>query len=505
MKQTLLIVATFAAFFFGNVKTATAQLADGSVAPDWTLTDLNGGAHHLYEYLDNGYTVIIDFSAVWCNPCWNYHSSGALEDLYINHGPAGAPNVSATTTDDVMVFFIEGDGGTLDQLNGIGGGTQGNWVGNTPYPIISSQSQTGPYSIGYWPTVYKICPNRLTEVAGSISTAAHYAKVGECPTLLSGNDAAIIKNTNYFSKCNAGSTVHPSIIVQNAGSSTLSSLTIDVKDETGVIKSVDWNGSLESWETATVSLGAVQLNEGGDFKAEITNADLNLVNNTFQIGHVAKEIPLDFTVEVFTDNYPSETSWKIKKMSNQTVESGGPYASGPGQYGAGGADALTTKIHSVSLPGAYTCYKLELKDSQGDGLNTGVNPAGLFGMRLKVGNTVVVDFTKASSWNFGNSVIKNAAFKTSNPTAINENSINEMSISPNPVNNVATIKFDNTNDGVNNLLVVNTLGEIVINKTINSVAGNNTVELDLSNLASGVYLVTLKNGSDAVFSKIIKD
>ena len=59
-------------------------MPNGSMAPDFTLIDLDGTSHNLYTYLDNGYTVFIDFSAVWCGPCWNYHTSGALEDLYIN-------------------------------------------------------------------------------------------------------------------------------------------------------------------------------------------------------------------------------------------------------------------------------------------------------------------------------------------------------------------------------------------------------------------------------------
>ena len=42
---------------------ATAQLPNGSVAPDFTATDVNGNQHRLYDYLDQGYTVILDISA----------------------------------------------------------------------------------------------------------------------------------------------------------------------------------------------------------------------------------------------------------------------------------------------------------------------------------------------------------------------------------------------------------------------------------------------------------
>ena len=125
MKKKLLI-AIVALFTFNN---AQAQLPNGSIAPDFTLTDLDGTSHNLYSYLDNGYTVFLDFLQYGADHVGHTIISGALEDLYMNHGPAGMPNVSANTTDDVMVFFIEGDGELLAELQG-GSGISGrldNW------------------------------------------------------------------------------------------------------------------------------------------------------------------------------------------------------------------------------------------------------------------------------------------------------------------------------------------------------------------------------------------
>ena len=169
MKQILTIIL-ITLLSFNNTQ---AQLPDGSVAPDFTFTDLDGVNHTLYNYLDDGYTVFVDFSAVWCGPCWGYHTSGALEDLYTHHGPLGAPNVDPSTTDDVMVIFVEGDGSDLLCLQGTGCNTQGDWVTGTPYPImctgndlngnpINTTNPSNDYQIGFWPTVYRICPDRLT-------------------------------------------------------------------------------------------------------------------------------------------------------------------------------------------------------------------------------------------------------------------------------------------------------------------------------------------------------
>lgn len=156
-----------------------AQLPNGSTAPDFTLTDLEGNEHNLYSYLDQGITVFIDFSAVWCGSCWIYHESGALEDLYEQYGPDG--------TGEVMVFFIEGDQGTVEQLNG-GNDSQGDWVTGTQYPIIptvdpNGNQVTADYQIGYWPTLYKICPEGIVEEMMQPSTEAMYAAATACPSI----------------------------------------------------------------------------------------------------------------------------------------------------------------------------------------------------------------------------------------------------------------------------------------------------------------------------------
>ena len=179
-----------------------AQLPNGSIAPDFTMTDLKGVEHNMYTYLDDGYTVVLDFSGVWCGPCWTYHKSGALEDLYINHGPKGLPGVSPNTTDDIMVFLIEGDQGTVAQLNG-GSGSQGNWVEGTPYPILATiapnnNQVTSDYSIGYFPTVYMICPNRIITENDQISSKAHYTLSQDCPPPLRIENQKSINMMNVY-------------------------------------------------------------------------------------------------------------------------------------------------------------------------------------------------------------------------------------------------------------------------------------------------------------------
>ncbi len=182
----------------GSATALRAQLPDGALAPNWTLTDINGQSHNLYTYLNQGKTVFLDFFATWCGPCWNYHNSGALEGLYEQYGPDGS--------NEVMVIAIEADNNTtLADLFGTGSNTQGNWVAGTAYPIINSASLNSSYNIGYFPTIYAVCPNRAIYEVGQLNTEGLYSFVGECPsatpgfsewdvtpvTCFGGNDGAI--------------------------------------------------------------------------------------------------------------------------------------------------------------------------------------------------------------------------------------------------------------------------------------------------------------------------
>ncbi|HWY34927.1 MAG TPA: hypothetical protein VNX68_09785, partial [Nitrosopumilaceae archaeon] len=150
MKKSLLGIAAFVlGISFSNI--SKAQLADGSVAPNFTSTDITGASWDLYTVLNQGKTVIIDISATWCGPCWNYHSSGALDQVMQQHGPTGMTGVNSSTTNDMMVFFVEGDASTntacLYGPTGCNSSTQGDWVTGTLSPILDDASIANSYQI----------------------------------------------------------------------------------------------------------------------------------------------------------------------------------------------------------------------------------------------------------------------------------------------------------------------------------------------------------------------
>ena len=162
-----------------------AQLPNGSVAPDFTLTDYYGTTHNLYSYLNTGKTVFIEIFAAHCPVCWSYHQTNTMKNLYNNYGPNG--------TNEIMVLALE-----YDQWNDsnafLGNGpawvTQGNWLNGTPFPIFDVEDPNrgvfNDYNVTFYPVVYKICPNKIVErVMTSETFAQLYQKVQNCQTAMS--------------------------------------------------------------------------------------------------------------------------------------------------------------------------------------------------------------------------------------------------------------------------------------------------------------------------------
>ena len=261
MKKILQIIAAFT-FTFSAVQ-SSGQVTTGSLSPDWTLTDINGVSHNLYTYLNAGKTVFIDISATWCSPCWSYHNSGAFSNTWVNHGPAGGLGVSSSTTNDCMLFYIEGDGTTTSaDLNGTGSNTQGNWVTGTKYPIIDPTSSTTPsvnafnnmYNLTGFPSCIMICPDRsMKQVDQYTATQLYSAKNSFCPTLSSGSDAKMILSTSLNSNLASCDSVIPSLLLGNNGTTTLTSATITYQVDGVTQKVKQWTGSIASNGNTTVT------------------------------------------------------------------------------------------------------------------------------------------------------------------------------------------------------------------------------------------------------------
>ena len=335
---------------------ATAQLPDGSIAPDWTATDINGVEHNLYELLDDGKKVILQFSATWCGPCWSYHTNGVLEELYEDFGPAG--------TDELRIFFMEADDSTTDNdLNGTGSATQGDWVTGTSYPIIDDVGNIfDDYAGAYYPTIYTICPNRILTETGQVSAEEHAAifQANECAAASVANDPALLGYTGGTTAC-PGEPVNLSVDLMNLGVTNLQFCTIAVMDGSTEVLSYDWSGDLSTYGIANVDLGTAVFDASTSFSIEITSSDDNDVNNSSSGAvELAEESAMLVKVEIMTDNWPQEISWDISDDAGNVIES-----VAEGEVAGSEGDVF---VWWVNVPEAG-CYAFTTNDAYGDGLN----------------------------------------------------------------------------------------------------------------------------------------
>lgn len=472
-----------------------AQLPAGSFGQDFTITDQFGVSHNLYNYLDQGYTVYLDISATWCPPCWDFHLSGSLDELYANHGPAGAPGVSANTTDDVMVIWIDGDGQTTDaDMAGTGGNTQGNWLNPSgtavAFPLANpatalANSINDDYAIAYYPTVYRICPNRIVTEVGPNDAAGLYATMQECPPpAFQSNDPSMLSYDGDLATCG---NVDVAVTIQNNGTSPLTACTITVTGGTAPL-TFNWTGNLATYAVETVNVGSVTLTGSTNLNVSITSADDNTANNSTSTPIAfAADGTTHVKLDILFDRYPEESSWVITDDAGNTVASA-DYSTLPLP-----ADN-STKIVDVYLP-STGCYTFTASDDYGDGFfDTQWGAAANGHFIVTTVNDAGANFS--TIWNYDGSYNFSEAAAPSNVNTvvgIEEVSLTAgVSVYPNPANDFINVAYGLTNNSVVTVDVINVVGARVMTEYIGSqAAGNYTSRLDVSNLSAGVYMLNV--------------
>jgi len=471
----LLVFATF------MVK---AQLPDGSIAPNFTATDIEGNTHELYQYLDEGKSVVIDFMATWCGPCWNYHNTHATTDLYNEFGPDG--------TDEMVVLMIESDDATeldcLYDLPGCTGGTTGDWVSISPFPIIDDASIAPSYQVGYYPTVYHICPNRIVVEAGQVSKDQLYALNSTCLVASGANNAGILEYNGFQGAFCGSETFAPAVKFQNLGLEPLTSVTFEVSVNGTVVETMDWTGDLGTYSFTDIVFSDVTVTDASTLEINITNVNggddedtsNNLVSVDIPLAPQVHELYL--TLEITTDNYPDETSWSFYDANGAEIVSGGGYT------GSG-----TLYSEEVNLP-ANGCYDFVINDAYGDGICCTYGN-GSYKLMDSAGATIFEGGQFADSFT--------EAFQVDGATAVRElDSVTELNLFPNPVSSELNVQFNLTENMPLNVTVFNTLGQqvkVVTNQDFS--VGQHTLNVDVANLSNGVYYVRFANGEKQLTSK----
>jgi hypothetical protein len=482
-----------------------AQLPDGSFPEDFTVTDQFGVEHNLYSYLDQGYTVFLDVSATWCGPCWGYHVSGALDELYINHGPIGAPGVSETTTNDVMVIWIDGDGTTTDaDMAGTGSATQGNWLNPSGTPIefpMANPAATladqvnADYAIAYYPTIYRICSNRVVTEMGQLSAADLYSSAEVCfPAASFSNDPLILSYDGDVVTCGD---LNVAVTIQNLGFTPLTACTITVTGGTSPI-TYNWSGNLDTYETAVVNVGTANMSASGNVQVTITSADDDASNNSYEaaIGF-ADDGSTHFKIDILFDRWPEECSWEITNENGTVVASA--------DYSSGTPADNSTLTENVWVP-STGCYTFTAYDVYGDGFFD--SQYGDFADGAITVTTIAENGSTFSSvWNYdGNYNFGSAAAKSNVVQTVGIEEIAsaaDFRVYPNPATDRVTFDYTLASSEMVVIEMVDIVGNIVkVQNLGNMSAGANQSQITLDGIAAGIYMVNFKAGNSVSVSKL---
>ena len=285
----------------------------------------------------------------------------------------------------------------------------------------------------------------------------------------------------------------------NNGSTNLTSASITYSVSGGTPMVYNFSGNLAPFTQTVISLPAYS------FPAAATNtlsvlvtsangsSDPNATNNV-----VTKSIPmttkvanqLNLTMEFTQDQYGSESSWEIaEEVSGTIIASGGPYS----DLAASGVQ-LNTQAFTVN---PSTCYKVTVYDAYGDGFNAGY---GAGNYKIKAGTTTIYTMNGV----MGTEDIK--LFKTSAITGINEanTTVANVSVYPSPAKNAASLSLDLVQNENVSITVLNTVGEVVYNESLNNLsAGNHVVNFNTENWASGIYNINISTTNGTTNRKLV--
>lgn len=499
MKKLLLSASLLSAVMLSN--NTNAQIPDYGVWPSGvTFTDINGTTHDMDAILDAGKSVVIDAFADWCGPCWTYHQGHALENLYTAYGPSG--------TDELMVFGIEADPSEPEANISTGTG-QGDWTVGISYPQANDDNIAGIINLAYYPTIILVCPDRTVTEVSQISTAQHYSAATACAGVPANtNDPRILSNESDGFFC-TGETANISVVLQNYGNSNLTAATIEVFDGATSVASQNWAGNLAPFEYELVNLGNVSPTGSTTYSIRITSTNDDVSNDevsatiapapVLNVGQNNMTLTLDMNV----DNYASEIGVIFDEgalPSTDYVAIHNAASSNPSsvlgfiQVGSlsDGTNTITREW-SVNNSG---CHFMVFVDSYGDGYNYNT-PSASISIDGSGGSSLSVSPTFADG--------KHQVFDVQlvNDLGLEAEGIeSSLSVFPNPAVNSAQLTFETLTEVNAKVQVLNALGQAVINIDLGKVSGKQSLDLDLYDFETGVYLVNLSIEDKVITKKI---
>lgn len=81
--------------------------------------------------------------------------------------------------------------------------------------------------------------------------------------------------------------------------------------------------------------------------------------------------------------------------------------------------------------------------------------------------------------------------------------VSNVSVVPNPFSSTAKVTFNSDVEGIYTVKMVNLLGSVVSSKEVSVSTGTNEFAIERNGLSSGIYILSMSNGSSSISRKVI--
>ena len=289
----------------------------------------------------------------------------------------------------------------------------------------------------------------------------------------------------------------PEIIIQNTGSTNLTSLTIEYWiNNTNSKESFTWTGNLDFLEKEIIQLPDPSslwdnIAANNSFHVEIVNSnglsDPYIHNNKMSSSFdPAPVYPNTFALWFGTNGGVINTFTQISESSWEFFDNDGTLV-----YSSG--DLISNTQFRDTLTFNNGCYRFKVTDTDDDGLDYWANNDGSGMVRFR---EIGASWLKSFDGDFGRFI--HHEFRIENALSISEVSDINISIFPNPANDKILVSGDLANSS--EIILTDNIGRIV---SITNIDKNNTAhEIDISRLSKGIYFISIDDNK--TIKKVVK-
>lgn len=282
------------------------------------------------------------------------------------------------------------------------------------------------------------------------------------------------------SYCNEHS-ISPKIVIENYGTTTLTELDLNYYLNGNKLGVYNWSGSLETFETEEIDFGDIPVDKSGknNFSVDFEKAgDANPGNNQRFQDFYFNIIGTFMEVNLLTDSFAAETSWKVFAMDGFELANGSGYEN----------NTLYKEQHCVP----DTCILFVISDTFGDGICCDFGE-GKYSLTLRDSAIVMAS---GAEFDFEDSTeVCIQDFRS----ALDPGDL--ARVFPNPTTDLLNIEFVKNDLEDVGIRMFTIMGQEIFNVTYHSPP--EIIEINLKQYQHGLYILEFRSGDFKQTQKII--